>query len=271
MSHVTVRPAAYGAGVTFIRADLPGRPRLPAAWDAVGSLRLCTTLQRGGADVSTVEHLLAALGGMGVDDAVVEVNGREVPILDGSAAPFVRMIQEAGVVQGTMPLRWIRVTRTIEVGDPARGARIEPAEGFSVDCGIDFGDQVVGRSTCRWSPAREPFSQVAAARTFAFESDVAMLRAAGLARGGSLDNALVVGEHGVLNPGGTRFKDEFARHKLLDVVGDLALAGAPIRGRVVTWCAGHEVNNMLLRRLFGSRDCWTWCVAGREDPSSLVA
>ena len=259
---LTLRPAAAGTGIVFRRTDLG--IDIPALYDRVVDTRLCTAIGEGEARVSTIEHVMAALAGTGIDDAVVEVDGPEVPIMDGSAAPFVFLIDCAGIATTAAPRAAIEVLRPIRV-EEANGAFAEllpsrePA--FDAELEIDFPNTAIGRQavTVRLSP--HAFRDgLADARTFTLAEDVARLRAAGLARGGSLANAVVVDGPLVLNPGGLRRPDEFVRHKVLDVVGDLALAGAPIRARFRGARSGHALNNRLLRALFA--DATAWRIAG---------
>lgn len=265
-TRAAVLPARPGQGISFVRVDLPGRPSVPARWDMAGPLTLQTTLVRGDASVSTVEHLMAALAAAGVDDALVEVDGPELPILDGSSRPFLQGLLRAGIRASSVPRRAIRVTRPVEVRDGASSARLEPHEGFALDCGIEFENPAIGRGRYRGEIDLRSFSaELAAARTFVLEDDVAALRAAGLALGGSLDNAVVVGGRGVLNPGGLRMAGEFARHKALDAVGDLFLAGAPVLGRYVSRRAGHRLNNALVAVLMASPSSWRWTQASASD------
>jgi UDP-3-O-[3-hydroxymyristoyl] N-acetylglucosamine deacetylase len=260
-SSVRVLPAGAGSGIVFRRVDLPGQPEIRAAAACVGPLVLCTTL-RGRADVATVEHLMAALSACGVDDAVVEIDGPEVPIMDGSAMAFFAGLRAVGLARSREARPVIKVVRTVEVRDGDKSARIEPCAAFVVDCAIDFAHPAIGRSAVSVDlSVPGAFERgLADARTFTLLTDVEKLRAAGFARGGSLDNAVVVGDGGVLNPGGLRHADEFARHKALDAVGDLALAGAPILGRYVGFKSGHALNNALLRALEADRAAWTLVV-----------
>lgn len=270
-STVRILPAAPGSGISFCRIDIAGFHPVSALWDRVGALELCTTLGQGGADgISTVEHLMAALCALGVDDALVEVDGAEIPILDGSSAPFSRGLMAAGLRVSSTVRRSIRVIRPVEVRDGDRMACLEPHEGFAVDCTIDFRHPAIGRSTYRAEIDPALFLRdVAPARTFALQSDVARMRSAGLALGGSLDNAVVVGADGVLNPGGLRFRDEFARHKALDAIGDLYMAGAPILGRYVSMRAGHAMNNALVRTLMEQPSSWRWERTISQSPESM--
>jgi UDP-3-O-[3-hydroxymyristoyl] N-acetylglucosamine deacetylase len=257
---LTLRPAAAGTGIVFRRTDLG--IEIPALFDEVTDTRLCTAIGDGVARVGTIEHVMAALAGTGVDDAIVEVDGPEVPIMDGSAAPFVFLIDCAGIVATAAPRSAIEVLSPVRVEEP-NGAFAEflPSReaAFDAELEIDFPNTAIGRqaTTMRLSP-RNFREGLADARTFTLAEDVARLRAAGLAQGGSLANAVVVDGPLVLNPGGLRRPDEFVRHKMLDVVGDLALAGAPIRGRFRASRSGHALNNRLLRALFANAAAWRY-------------
>jgi UDP-3-O-[3-hydroxymyristoyl] N-acetylglucosamine deacetylase len=280
---LTLRPAHPGAGIRFRRTDLGG-VEIPARHDLVVDTRLCTALALPGrpeARIGTVEHVMAALAGCGIDDAVVEVDGPEVPILDGSAAPFVFLIDCAGVTgQGLVPgaLAAIEVLRPIRVqdgeGPDAAWAELLPSApgiegGLDAELAIDFPGTAIGRQALALRVTETSFRAVLAeARTFALARDVERLRAAGLAQGGSLANAVVVEGPVVLNPEGLRHPQEFVRHKLLDAVGDLALAGAPLRARFRGHRSGHGLNNRVLRALLADRGAWrrtttpSWMAAG---------
>jgi UDP-3-O-[3-hydroxymyristoyl] N-acetylglucosamine deacetylase len=257
---LTLRPAAAGTGILFRRTDLG--IDIPARFDRVMDTRLCTALVAEDAPqarIGTVEHVMAALAGTGITDALVEVDAAEVPILDGSAAPFVFLIDCAGTVAlpGAAPV--IEVLKTVRVADGEAFAELQPARepGFTAALGIDFPATAIGTQqlSLRLSPAAFR-AQLADARTFALAEDIARLRAAGLAQGGSLSNAVVVDGPLVLNPGGLRRPDEFVRHKLLDAVGDLALAGAALSARFVGHRSGHGLNNRVLRALFADSAAW---------------
>lgn len=256
-------PAEPDTGIVFRRTDINGRDAvIPARWDAVGDARMNTCLSDGqGATLNTVEHLMAALAGAGIDNAVIEVGGPEIPVLDGSAAPFLFLIRCAGIAEQPAPRRALRVLRPVVVEDGDKTAALHPAPGFTVHCEIDFPSPVIGRQEL--CIGIEGFQrEVSRARTFGFEQDVAQLRAAGLAKGGSLDNAVVIGlDHRVLNDGGLRYADEFVRHKALDAVGDLYLAGAPIIGHFHGIRSGHALHNRLLRALFADPANWSWTAA----------
>lgn len=255
---LTLRPAAAGTGIVFRRTDLG--IEIPALFDRVSDTRLCTAIGEGPGRIGTIEHVMAALAGTGVDDAIVEVDGPEVPIMDGSAAPFVFLIDCAGIVATAAPRAAIEVLRPVRVEEPNGAfAELLPSRepAFDIDLEIDFPNTAIGRQarTLRLSP-RTFREGLADARTFTLAEDVARLRAVGLAQGGSLANAVVVDGPLVLNPGGLRRPDEFVRHKMLDVVGDLALAGAPIHGRFRGARSGHALNNRLLRALFDDAAAW---------------
>ncbi|MDO9711259.1 UDP-3-O-acyl-N-acetylglucosamine deacetylase [Paracraurococcus lichenis] len=267
-TRLTLRPAAHGTGIVFRRTDLG--LEIPALYDHVADTRLCTVLAAPEAPqhrIGTVEHVMAALAGCGVDDAVVEVDGPEVPILDGSASPFVFLLDCVGLTPqgflGAGQAEAIEVLRPVRVqegeGPNAAWAELAPngGSGFEAALSIDFAGTAIGRQSLALRLSPQAFrDSLADARTFTLAEDVARLRAAGLALGGSLANAVVVDGPLVLNPGGLRRPDEFVRHKMLDVVGDLALAGAPVRGRFTGHRSGHALNNRLLRALFADRANW---------------
>jgi UDP-3-O-[3-hydroxymyristoyl] N-acetylglucosamine deacetylase len=247
-------PAPVGAGVHFVRTDLGG-VRIPALFDHVTDTRLCTVVSLGEARVGTIEHLMAALSAAGVDDVTVEVNAAEIPIFDGSAAPFLFLIESAGVVPHGGTREFIEVLRTVRVEANGGFAELRPhapgGYGLDMSLAIEFEAKAIGAQAYTMHLSGEKFArELAAARTFTLAGEVAALQKAGLARGGSLANAVVVDGDKVLNPEGLRFADEFVRHKMLDVVGDLALAGAPVSGRFVGSRTGHMLNNMLVRALF---------------------
>jgi len=259
---LTLRPAAPDHGIVFRRTDL-GRD-LPARFDWVADTRLCTVLADPAnpkVSIGTVEHVMAALVGAGIDNAVVEVDGPEVPILDGSASPFLFLIDCAGIVEQDAPSRVIEVLRPVRVTDANAFAELRPANfgaaSLEMAVSIDFAAAAIGRQALSLTLSADNFRrEIAAARTFALAGDIARLREAGLALGGSLDNAVVVDGARVLNPAGLRSSDEFVRHKLLDAVGDLALAGARLRGRFLAHRTGHTLNNRLLRALFADPAAW---------------
>jgi UDP-3-O-[3-hydroxymyristoyl] N-acetylglucosamine deacetylase len=268
---LTLRPAEAGTGIVFRRTDLG--LDIPARFDRVVDTRLCTVLgmpDQPNSRLGTVEHLMAALAGCGIDNAVAEIDGLELPIVDGSAAPLVFLIDCAGTVEQDAPRREIEILRAVRVTDGEAFAELRPGgPGFHMALSIDFRAAAIGRQafTLRLTP--DSFRhEIADARTFTDAADIEHLRKAGLARGGSLANAVVVDAARVLNPGGLRRPDEFVRHKLLDAVGDLALAGAPLRGRFIAHRSGHTLNNRLLRALFA--DASAWRMVGNADPAASV-
>ena len=266
---MTLRPAEPDRGIVFRRTDIAGGGvEIPARWDAVVDTRLNTTLGDGnGVTVGTVEHVMAALSGAGVDNAVIELNGPEVPIMDGSAAPFIFLIECAGVVEQDAPRRVIEILRPVSVGDRERSAMLSPGNSFSVSFEIDFKGTLIDQQQFFGDFSNGAFRRdIARARTFGFEEEVEALRAAGLARGGSLDNAIVVSGERILNDDGLRFDDEFVRHKVLDSIGDLYLAGGQIIGHFHGFRSGHGLNHELLRALFANEDAWRISELGMDLP-----
>jgi UDP-3-O-[3-hydroxymyristoyl] N-acetylglucosamine deacetylase len=269
-ARVTISPAAAEFGIWFRRADCPtGDPYIPARWDRVERMPLCTRLvNEAGVSVSTVEHLMAALAGCGVHNAMVEVSGPEVPILDGSAAPFAQALLGAGVRRLDAPVHALRVTRPVEVEAPGGArARLEPADTLSIAFEISFADAAIGAQRRTLDMSNGAFvRELCNARTFCRSADIDTMHEAGLARGGTLENAVVVDGARVLNPGGLRHADEPVRHKMLDALGDLALAGGPMLAAYTGYRAGHALTNRLLRELFSTPGAveWVECDAGCE-------
>lgn len=260
---MTMHPADINHGVVFRRTDVEGGNALiPARWDRVVDTRLCSVLGNdNGVTVGTVEHVMAALAGCGVDNVEIELSGAEVPIMDGSSEPFVFLIERAGVVEQDAPRRVIRILKRIEVGYGSGHVAISPAETQVIDFQIDFNSTVVKRQEMSLKVVNGAFrKELSKARTFGFLHEVEALWEAGLAKGGSLDNAIVVSHDGIMNEDGLRYDDEFVRHKVLDAIGDLYLAGAPVIGRFEGVCSGHAANNKLLHALFADDDAWTWDV-----------
>lgn len=260
---MTMKPADVDTGVVFHRTDIQGKGAvIPARFDRVVDTRLCSVLgNEDGVTVGTVEHVMAALAGCGIDNVVIELNGAEVPIMDGSSEPFVFLIECAGIVEQDAPRRVIRVLKRVEVAYGSGHVAISPADTQIIDFEIDFDSQVVNRQEMSLKVVNGAFrKELAKARTFGFLHEVEALWEAGLAKGGSLDNAIVVGHDGVMNEDGLRFDDEFVRHKALDAIGDLYLAGAPVIGRFEGVCSGHAANNKLLRALLADESAWEWDV-----------
>lgn len=262
-----LRPASAEYGIWFRRTDVEGRDALiPARWDAVVDARLCTRIANSaGVEVSTIEHMMAALAGCGVQNALIEIDGPEVPILDGSSAPFVRGILSRGLRLLDAPVRVLRILDEVEVRDGEAWARLAPAETLEIDFTIDFADAAIGRQRKALSLGNGTFvRELSDSRTFCRRADVEAMRANGLALGGTYENAVVVDGDAVLSPGGLRHADEPVRHKMLDALGDLALAGAPILGRYTGHRAGHAMTNRLLRALFARPGAFRMTLGGPE-------
>lgn len=272
--HLTLRPAAADTGIVFRRVDLEPPVEIRACPHNVGDTRLSTTLVNGDVRVSTVEHLLSAFAGLGIDNAYVDLSAPEVPIMDGSAGPFVFLIQSAGIEEQNRPKRFIRIKRPVEVRDGDKLARFEPYDGFKVEFTIDFDHPAFHDRTKR---ARVDFStssfvkEVSRARTFGFLREIEQLRQQNLALGGSLDNAVVVDEYRVLNEEGLRYEDEFVKHKILDAIGDLYLLGHTLIGAFKGHKSGHGLNNQLLRALIADSEAWEEAVFPEDAaaPASL--
>ena len=250
---MVVRPAEADQGIWFRRTDVADLdPMIPARWDAVTPSRLCTVIENAdGVSVSTIEHIMAALAGFAVHNALIEIDGPEVPILDGSAVSFIEGFLAVGLEEQDLPVRAVRVLKPVEVREGDAVARLEPADMLEIDFRIDFEDAAIGVQSRRLNMANGAFvRELSDSRTFCRQSDVDAMRARGLALGGTLENAVVFDGGQVLSPGGLRHADEPVRHKMLDAVGDLALAGGPVLGRYVGERAGHALTNRLLRALF---------------------
>ena len=253
MVNMIVRPAAPNTGIVFVRKDIDSANNIvPAIFDAVAETTLGTTIaNKHGVTVSTIEHLMAAIWGAGIDNARIELDGPEVPIMDGSSEPFTFLLECAGRVQQRARRRMIRVLKEVGVEEGQSVAVIRPSDNFTLEIEIAFNNSLIATQKAQYDFSETTFKQsLARARTFCFERDVEKMRSMGLALGGSLHNAIVVGEHDVLNEGGLRYTDEFVRHKALDCIGDYFLAGAMLQGEVVTSRPGHGINNKLLRALF---------------------
>lgn len=274
---MVLKPAPAGTGIVFDRTDLDlADCRIPARYDLVRSTDLGTTIVNAcGASVSTVEHLMAAFAGLGVDDVLVELHGPEVPAMDGSSQPFIELLEHAGLKTQPAPRRAIRILKPVEVSLGGRTAVFLPSLQPAIDVSIDFDNAVIGTQQYRFEVTPERFrTEIAAARTFGFRRDYETLLKAGLARGGSMENAVVLDDDGVANPEGLRFADEFVRHKILDAVGDLYLAGAPILGLYQASRPGHGINNVAVRALMADASAWKWVtmseMAESEDTSRVA-
>ncbi len=268
---VSIRPAPIGAGVVFVRTDLEGDNRIACRGDAVTQTRLNTVIaNEAGASVSTIEHLMAAMAALGVDNATVELDGPEVPIMDGSAEPFVRLLDRAGRRRQEAPRQYIEVLETVEVIDGDKRASLSPSAQFEVAFEISFTSAAIGRQRVDLVLDEDSFrDELSNCRTFGFVHEVEALRQAGLARGGSLENAVVIDGDEILNPEGLRRPDEFVRHKALDAVGDLYVLGHPVLARFEGVYAGHALNNAVVRALLDAPHAWRLRTVG-EDLAQAV-
>lgn len=267
--YLTLKPAPVDTGIVFRRIDLDPVVEIKAWAENVGDTRLSTNLGSEGVRVATVEHLLSALAGLGIDNAYVELNSEEVPIMDGSAAPFVFLIQSAGIKEQEAPKGFIRIKRKVKIEHEGKWASFEPFDGFKVSFTIDFDHPVFrerNRECCLDFSSTSFVKEVSRARTFGFMRDIEYLREQNLALGGSMDNAIVVDDYRVLNEDGLRYDDEFVKHKVLDAVGDLYLLGKSLIGEFKGYKSGHYLNNLLLRELLNNRDAWE--IVTFEDPEA---
>ena len=268
--YLTLRPAAIDTGIVFRRVDLDEPVDIPARPEYVGDTQLCTTVCRENSRISTVEHLLSALAGLGIDNAYIDLSAAEVPIMDGSAGPFVFLIQSAGIEEQNAPKKFVRIKQPVVVEDGDKWVKFEPFDGFKVSFSIDFDHPVFQTHT---RTAELDFSttsfvkEVSRARTFGLLKDVEQLRENNLALGGSLDNAIVVDDYRILNEDGLRYEDEFVKHKILDAVGDLYLLGHSLIGAFSGYKSGHALNNRLLRALIANEEAWE--IVTFEDTDDL--
>lgn len=266
---MVLRPAAVDTGIVFRRVDLDPPVDLPARPNGVGDTRMASTLQQGEAKLSTIEHLMSALAGLGIDNIYVDVDAPELPIMDGSAAPFVYLLQSGGIEEQNAAKKFIRIKKTVRVEEGDKWAQLDPYDGFKLDFSIIFNHPAVdqtGRQVSVDFADNDYIREVARARTFGFMQDVEYMRANGLGLGGSLENAIVMDEYRVLNSDGLRYTDEFVKHKVLDAIGDLYVAGHPILGAFSAFKSGHGLNNKLLRAVLDDASAWEW--ATFADPAS---
>lgn len=255
--NMTIRPAAADTGVIFIRRDLPDAAPIPADFRIVSDTTLATTLGHDDVTVSTVEHLLSAFSGMGLDNAIVELDSFEVPIMDGSALPFVNLLKKVGTRTQGETKRMLVVKKPVVVEEGEGRAMLLPSDEFKITCDIDFRHKVIGRQSYSLVFSDKNYEeQICSARTFGFLQEVEFLQAKGLGLGGSLDNVIILDDEKVINKGGLRMPDEFVRHKILDAIGDLFLLWMPIIGHLVVYKSGHRLNNLLLRELMRQEYCW---------------
>ena len=268
---LTINPGPVNSGIIFKRTDLDSAP-IKASLENVFDTRLSTSLSNDHIQISTVEHLLSALAGIGIDNAMVELDGPEVPIMDGSARPFVFMIQSAGIKEQTESKKFIKIKKTIEVKQDEKWAKIEPFDGFKVAFTIDFDHPAFSESSQSSEidfSSVSYLSQVSRARTFGFTKDIELLRKNNLALGGSVNNAIVIDDYRVINEEGVRFQDEFVKHKILDAIGDLYLLGHGLMGSFSAYKSGHHLNNLLLRELVNNVDAWEEVTIENNDKSPI--
>jgi UDP-3-O-[3-hydroxymyristoyl] N-acetylglucosamine deacetylase len=266
--YLTLRPAAPNSGIKFRRVDLVEPVVIDARPENVGETMLSTTLVQGKVKISTVEHLLSALAGLGIDNAYIDVSAPEVPIMDGSAGPFVFLVQSAGILEQDAPKKFIRIKKEVIVEDGDKWAKFEPYDGFKVTFTIDFDHPVFNRdnqTACIDFSSTSFVKEVSRARTFGFMRDIEALRKRKLALGGSMDNAIVVDNYRILNEDGLRYADEFVKHKILDAIGDLYLLGHSLIGSFVGFKSGHGLNNQLLRELLKQKDAWESVTYSEEE------
>ena len=273
--HVTMAmlPAPAGHGIVFRRTDIAGKGlSIQADWQHVADMPMCTALESEGVQIATIEHLMAALSGCGIDNLLIEINGPELPIMDGSSWPFVFLIECAGISELDAPRRFLKILSPVSIAMGGRSAALMPAEGFTLSFEVDYESGAIARQNAEVQLVEGAFkNELSRARTFGFLHEVDALRAAGLARGASLDNSIVITGDGILNEGGLRFPDEFVRHKMLDALGDLYLAGAPILGRFEGRRSGHKLNHRLLRALFQRQEAWCWTESSSPEIAPATA
>ncbi|MFM2440933.1 MAG: hypothetical protein RLZZ349_660 [Pseudomonadota bacterium] len=269
---LTLRPAAVNTGIIFKRVDLPQPNEILASPSAVQDTRMCSALEAHGARVATVEHIMSALAGLGIDNIYIEVNASEIPILDGSSGPFVFLLQEAGIAEQAAAKKFIRIKKVVEVIDGDKWVRFDPYHGFKVDFTIQFNHPVFEDSGSHVKidfAADSYIKEISRARTFGFMHEVEYLRSNGLARGGSLDNAIVLDEYRVLNVDGLRYDDEFVKHKILDAIGDLYMLGHPILGAFSAYKSGHALNNQLIRALMQDVTAWEYVTFENQEDAPV--
>jgi UDP-3-O-[3-hydroxymyristoyl] N-acetylglucosamine deacetylase len=258
-----MKPAPVNHGIRFVRVDLPGQPGVTAHFNNVVDTSLATVIGDEGCIVSTIEHLMAGFAGMSIDNAIVEIDAYELPIMDGSAGPFTRLLRSAGTAPQEGLKYFFKVNQPISLSENGKFVTVYPSDTFRITCTIDFDHPLIGKQTCDFSIEQGTFEEeISSARTFGFLHDLEMMQRYGLARGGSLDNAVVIDGDQVLNEGGLRFKDEFVRHKMLDCIGDFSLIGMPILGHVITEKSGHAFNHAFLEKFFEEKGSWETCTLG---------
>ena len=267
--HLALKPAPINHGIKFVRKDLPDNPTIPARFNCVVDTSLATVIGLDGAIVSTIEHLMACLAGLSIDNVIVELDSYEVPVMDGSAGPFTRMILEAGIREQKAERHFFVLQKPIELKQDGKFVGVYPDTTFKITCNIEFEHHLIRRQSCSIEVVDRIFErEISGARTFGFLHEVEYMKRYGLARGGSLENAVVIDKNDILNEEGLRFRDEFVRHKLLDCIGDFSLLGMPILGHIVTKKSGHAFNHAFLEKFFRKKSCWqTQTLASPLDPT----
>jgi UDP-3-O-[3-hydroxymyristoyl] N-acetylglucosamine deacetylase len=269
-ANIVIKPAPENHGIRFRRMDLPGTQDIPALFKTVVDTSLATVIGKDGAIVSTIEHLMAAFSGLSIDNALVEIDGYEMPIMDGSAKEFAQGLTSAGLVEQTAPRWYFVMTKPVRFSQQDKFVEIVPGKGFSITCTIDFDHPLIGRQEISFDPLQESFKdKISQARTFGFIQDMEYLKRFSLGRGGSLDTAIGIDKDKILNPGGLRHPDEFVRHKLLDSLGDFSLLGMPIQGHITTFKSGHALNHSFIQHLLSTRDAWDTRPVPREEATTL--
>ncbi len=264
---LTIKPAPVNQGIRFVRTDLPGHPGVSAHFNNVVDTSLATVIGAEGCIVSTIEHLMAGFTGMSIDNATVELDAYELPIMDGSAGPFTKLIKSGGTRAQEGSKCYFKVNQPISLSENGKSVTIYPADEFRITCTIAYDHPLIGTQTCDVIISRETFEEeISSARTFGFLHEVELMKRYGLARGGSLDNAVVIDGEKVLNNGGLRYPDEFVRHKALDCIGDFSLIGMPIMGHIVTHKSGHAFNHAFLEKFFSEKSSWDTCTL-TADPT----
>nr|CBX29737.1 UDP-3-O-[3-hydroxymyristoyl] N-acetylglucosamine deacetylase [uncultured Desulfobacterium sp.] len=255
--NLTIKPAPANYGIKFIRTDLPDKPSIPARFNMVVDTSLATVIGHNGFIVSTIEHIMAAFAGLSIDNAAVELDSYEMPIMDGSAAPFTRMVKEAGIQEQDSPRYYFVVNESIELNKDGKSVGVYPSSEFKITCTIDFDHPLISKQTFSVSISDEIFEQeISGARTFGFLHEIEYLKQYGFAKGGSLENAVVVDKDTILNQDGLRFPDEFVRHKILDSIGDFSLLGLPIMGHFKLNKSGHAFNHAFIETFFSNKKSW---------------
>ncbi len=256
-THLNIKPAPENHGIKFRRIDLPGTQDIQALYKLVVDTSLATVLGTNGAIVSTIEHLMAAFAGLGIDNALVEVDDYEIPIMDGSAGIFTRLFKSAGMKEQTAPKHFLIVKKPIQVMDNDKSVIVHPEPCFKITCRIDFDHPLIGRQEITFDRDKDDFEQdISRARTFGFIRDIELLKKFSLGKGGSLDNAIIIDKDKLLNKEGLRYPDEFVRHKLLDSLGDFSLLGMPIQGHIITQKSGHTLNHLFIEKFLDNKDAW---------------